>query len=252
MPLTSTSSDTAKLEHARIEVHEPGPAPGKLGAPKYTIQFQFNPKELTMAKTAKWDKKSQNKSGSAGPVSYLGPDPQKLTVEMFLDASKSQDESVVKQVERLFETCTPTSDSKNAGRPSAPWVTFMWGSLSGFVGYIKSVSAKYTLFTPGGRPIRAVCTVALEELPEEKSKQNPTSGGLLPRRVHVLREGDSLPMLAYREYGNAALWREIADVNGIDDPLRMRPGDSVFLPSATELTRVEALDRARREVARAR
>ncbi|MCK6067922.1 MULTISPECIES: LysM peptidoglycan-binding domain-containing protein [Microbacterium] len=251
MPLTSTSSDTSKLEHARIDVHEPGPEPGKLGPFKFAIDFQFNPRELTMAKTAKWEKKNQNNSGAAGPVTYLGPDAQKLTVEMYLDASKAQDEFVVKSVERLFETCLPTARSKTGGKPSAPWVRFMWGTLSGFVGYVTSVSARYTLFSPDGRPLRAVCTVALEEFANPKRKQNPTSGGIAPRRSHVVREGDSLPLLAYREYGNAELWREVAEANGIDDPLRLRPGTVLLLPSATEMARAATRGRTLREVLRA-
>ena len=123
--------------------------------------------------------------------------------------------------------------------------------LTGFVGYIKSVSAKYTLFSPDGTPLRAVCTVALEELANEPKKQNPTSGGLQPRHAHTLREGDSLAAIAYREYGNPAHWRALAEVNGIDDPLRLRPGHVVLIPTLDELANADGREIARKEVARA-
>ena len=147
--------------------------------------------------------------------------------------------------------CTPTSSSKDTDRPSAPWVKFKWGVLTGFVGYIKSVSAKYTLFSPDGKPLRAVCTVALEELPNEPGKQNPTSGGLHPRNAHTVTEGDSLAAIAYREYGSPVHWRALAEVNGIDDPLRLRPGQVVLIPALEELTRADGREIARKEVARA-
>lgn len=251
MPITSTASDTTSLVHAAIDVHEPGQTPGKVGAKLTTIEFQLNPKELTVAKSAKWERKNQKKSASAPPATYQGPEPQKMTVEMYFDETRTRDGSVVQRVEALFQACTPTSNSKDTDRPSAPWVTFKWGVLTGFVGYIKSVSAKYTLFSPDGKPLRAVCTVALEELANEPGKQNPTSGGLQPRNAHTVTEGDSLAAIAYREYGNPTLWRALAEVNGIDDPLRLRPGHLVLIPTLEELSRADGREIARKEVARA-
>jgi nucleoid-associated protein YgaU len=248
MPLTQTA-DTRKLTPAKIELLEPGQEPGRPGPLISEIPFQLNPKELTMAKTAKWETKNQKKASSAPPASYQGPEPQKLTVEMYFDASLARDASVVKQVEALMRATAPTEKSKGTKTPSPPWVRFMWGGLSGFVGYITSVSAKYTLFAPSGMPIRAVCTVAMTELATEQGKQNPTSGGLQPRRLHTVREGDTLAGIAYRAYGRSALWRALADVNGIDDPMRLRPGRSILLPVAEEFD--EPREPVRREVARA-
>jgi nucleoid-associated protein YgaU len=252
MPITNTAADTKSLVHAAIDVHEPGQTPGKVGALLTTIEFQLNPKEVTIAKSAKWESKNQKKAASAPPATYQGPDPQKMSVEMYFDETRQRDGSVVKNVEALFDACTPTSASKDGDKPSAPWVKFKWGVLTGFVGYIKSVSAKYTLFSPDGKPLRAVCTVALEELANEPKKQNPTSGGLQPRHAHTLREGDSLAAIAYREYGNPAHWRTLAEVNGIDDPLRLRPGHIVLIPTLEELSHTDGREIARREVVRAR
>ena len=84
---------------------------------------------------------------------------------------------------------------------------FRWGSLTGFLAYVSQVPAKYTLFTAGGLPIRATCKVTLDELAGDAPKQNPTSGGLVPHRVHQVVEGDSLPASPTGEYGEPALWR---------------------------------------------
>ncbi|SFR69263.1 LysM domain-containing protein [Agromyces sp. CF514] len=252
MPVTKTDTTSASLTHAVLELLEPGKTPGVPGGPIGSIQFQMNPKELTMAKSASWKTEKQKKASSAPPATYQGPEAQKLSVEMFFDdTAGGSGDSVVQRVEKLFQACAPTKDSKRGDKPSAPWVRFKWGVLSGFVGYIKSVSAKYTLFSPTGTPLRAVCTVALEEIAEEPGKQNPTSGGLRPRRVHTIREGDTLAAIAYREYGSAAMWRVLADVNGIDDPMRLAPGRAVFLPAADELSQPASVDVARREVAHA-
>jgi nucleoid-associated protein YgaU len=112
------------------------------------------------------------------------------------------------------------------------------------------VSVKYTLFTSGGLPVRATVSVTLEELAGDAPRQNPTSGGLVPQRVHTTVEGDSLQAIAYREYGNPARWRAVAEANGIDDPMRLRPGTVLLLPALAELTAAPA-DGAAREVIRA-
>jgi hypothetical protein len=156
---------------------------------------------------------------------------------MFFDASGSHDGSVVTRVERLFSCCVPTTATHQQKKGSPPWVLFRWGDLTGFLAYISSVQARYTLFTPSGLPIRALCTVTLDELAGDPPRQNPTSGGLVPRRLHVVVEGDTLAGVAYGEYGDASLWRAVARVNRIDDPTRLRAGVHLLLPTVDELHR---------------
>ncbi|MFS0702684.1 LysM peptidoglycan-binding domain-containing protein [Cellulomonas sp. 179-A 4D5 NHS] len=235
--LTALEQEPGNLQHAYLEICQPA-ADGSLTKPGprlHKLMFQFNPKELTLAKSASWGRDTSRNSKKSGPPQYNGPQPAKLTLEMFFDASAEQDDKVVKNVELLFECCVPTQTTQQQKKGSPPFVLLRWGPLTGFLAYIASVQAKYTLFTAKGLPIRAVCTVTLEELAGEKPGQNPTSGGLVPRRLHVVVDGDSLAGVAYREYGDAALWRAVAQVNGIDDPMRLRPGQHLLLPSLDEI-----------------
>jgi hypothetical protein len=43
-------------------------------------------------------------------------------------------------------------------------------------------------------------------------------------RTHVVEQRETLDLIAWREYGDAAEWRFIAEVNNIDSPLAIRPG----------------------------
>jgi nucleoid-associated protein YgaU len=234
-----------KLEHAYLELRTP-PAGGGLtpGGPCGRIDFQFNPKELSLTKAASWKRTPAKGAKSSGPPEYQGPQPSKLTVEMFFDASDTQDSSVVTSVEKLFACCVPTSETRQQQRSSPPWVVFHWGGLTGFPGYVSQVQAKYTLFTTSGVPIRALCQVTMEEISGETPGQNPTSGALAARRVHRVHSGDSLQGLAHREYGDPAAWRVIAEANGIDDPMRLVNGQELLLPALDELGRLEEPERA--------
>lgn len=245
-PITFTSAGTntatsyaapTNLQKATLAVHEPPKAGGaaKPGGWLYDITFQFNPKELTLTKNAKWERSRQPNNAKSGPPEFKGPDPSKLALELFLDATERMDDSVVRKVEQLFACCVPTQDSRQHGKGSPPWVIFKWGGMTGFPSYVASVTAKYTLFTPAGTPVRAVCTVNLEEISGEHGGQNPTSGALAARDSHVLVAGDTLQSLAYKAYGNAEMWREIAEANDIDDPMRLRPGTRLLVPALEEI-----------------
>jgi hypothetical protein len=119
-------------------------------------------------------------------------------------------------------------------------VVFHWGGLTGFPGYVSQVQVKYTLFTTSGVPIRAVCQVTMEEITGETPGQNPTSGSLHARRVHRVQTGDTLPHLAWQEYGDPTAWRVIAEANGIDDPMRLAGGRELLLPALDELDRLQS------------
>jgi nucleoid-associated protein YgaU len=233
----SNAGAPSSLQHAVLEVLEP-PAGGGTGQPGKaildTIEFQFNPKELGLTKNAKWKREAQRNARKSGPPEFTGSEPSKLTIEMFFDATDTMDDRVVKVVEKLFSCCVPTGKSRQGKKGSPPWVIFRWGGLTSFSAYVSSVNAKYTLFTPSGTPVRALCTVTLEEISGEQSGQNPTSGSLAARDIHVVVAGDTLASVAFHAYGNPALWRRIAHANDIDDPMRLRPGTRLMLPALDE------------------
>lgn len=159
-----------QLTHAYLQLHEP-PKDGGTASPGpelHRIPFQFNPKELSLSKNAKWKRDAQRNAKKSGVPEFTGADPCKLNLEMFFDATDTMDTSVVRRVEQLFACCVPTDASREQKKGSPPWVVFHWGGMVGFSAFVSSVTAKYTLFTPGGTPVRALCTVVLEEISGER------------------------------------------------------------------------------------
>ena len=160
----------AQMQKAQLTLYDPSPSPsggGEPGAKRDTVPFQFNPKEVTITKAAKWERKTTKGSKTAGPPEFTGPEPSKMTLEMFFDATSAQDGSVVQAVEALLRCCVATEKSAGQKKPSPPLVVLHWGAISSFPAFVTSVSAKFTLFSSDGTPIRAVCSVSLEEMPGE-------------------------------------------------------------------------------------
>jgi nucleoid-associated protein YgaU len=126
-----------------------------------------------------------------------------------------------------------------------PELTFQWGPpMVGFMYTVtlQSVKVTYNRFTSAGIPVRAKVGITMAEVPSMLGTlpQNPTSGGLSGRRAHTMGHGESLQSVATANYGNPNAWRRIAEVNGIKDPSRVRPGDTVYLPNPDELAQGSA------------
>ncbi|KUN41101.1 LysM peptidoglycan-binding domain-containing protein [Streptomyces galbus] len=227
------------LVRASLAIHEP--PIGRSTTPGALIKnftFGFNPSQLALSRQAQWKSTPTAAVRDGSVPEFMGPEPRQMTVEIFLDSSADPDgNTVLKKVEALFSCCEVTAKSIAAKQPSTPWVVFQWGSFSTarFTAYVSSVDAAYSLFGTTGVPIRATCQVRLHEIPSRTRGQNPTSGALTARRVHRVVAGDTLQSLAWREYGDANVWRAIAEANGIDDPSRLRTGTQVVLPAAEEV-----------------
>jgi hypothetical protein len=230
------SRASGKLEQAYLAVLDPsgfGTSNGTRESASQVVNFRFNPNEYVIEKRAQWLQEPNLTARDAGPTQWAGTNPRRLRVELFLDDSESESGSVVKDVEVLLSCCNPSGEG-SSGPSSAPYVLFGWGSATTFLAVVSSVVVRYTMFHPDGTPYRAMAEVELQQVARTAGAQNPTSGGIAGRRVYVMQGGDSLALLAHREYGSASAWRAIAEANGVDDPFRIRPGQRLLLPASTE------------------
>jgi hypothetical protein len=211
-----------------------------VGVPPVLI-FRYNPTEYTVSKSARWNRPPTRGAESSTPPEFTGSDPTTIGMEIFFDAFEEAVGDVSGDVDTLLTWTRPTPVSIARSLPQPPLLRFIWGPnpvLQTFQGYLKSVQAKYTMFRRDGTPVRATATISLEEVTAEAAGQNPTSGAREGRSAHVVAEGESLPSIAYREYGLASLWRGLAVFNGIDDPMRLTPGAELLLPTQAEAARL--------------
>jgi nucleoid-associated protein YgaU len=223
------------------------------------LTFQFNPKEYSIQKGASWASTPATGFQETAEPQFKGAEPRSMTVEVFLDATEKESASehsfakksgpgtsgiaspykgaagssrLVADIETLFSCCRPLEETLggNGKVATPPFVLFTWGEVT-LHAFVKQVSVKYTLFKPDGTPIRATANLTLQEIPKELARQNPTSGGLSPMRTRTVVAGDSLASIAFSEYGEPRLWRALAEVNRIDDPMRLPTGTRLMVPT---------------------
>ncbi len=230
----------------------PIPIPG-LGAKDADneVSFMFNPTEYKVSRSVQLHNEA-NAATEAGNSEFLGTQPLSLSMQLFFDDFASANGDVTEKINKLFSWQQAIITDGVVGSP--PLVKFDWGKngiLKNFRGVLTSVSASYTVFNKSGTPIQATVDITLEEAkppaPVSDSEApgggglpgiNPTSRALDARRIHVVVQGDTLASIANGEYGDPNYWRALAEANGIDDPIRVRPGANLLIPSAAEAARL--------------
>jgi len=218
----------ATFEKAELDIDQFGKLP-----------CYFNPTEYSISKTNDWKYKQITGKSFAKPE-FGGGGPRQLELSLMLDAQldtktadskPTQPKKSVREATAMLLDMMEVPKGKAGGTPTAvpPFVTFHWGKFV-FKGACTSLSIAFKLFSVTGEPIRAEVKLTLKQATAVPPGQNPTTRSLPGASVHVVRDGDSLPLIAYAAYGDATQWRAIAEANGVDNPLHLRRGTSLALP----------------------
>jgi nucleoid-associated protein YgaU len=96
---------------------------------------------------------------------------------------------------------------------------------------VLSVQRRFTLFNPSGKPLRAIVSLSLKHyatVAEQIAAINYQSAD--HTRIHVVAEGETLPLIAHDAYSDARKWRVIAEHNNLSDVRALQPGERLELP----------------------
>jgi len=207
------------------------------------IKFLFNPTEYTIVKTNNWSSKP-NVGKNVPKRDFTGGNSRKLDMEIFLDVLESkgaddhletkQSADVRVHVNKLVELTLIDQNKKHPKTQKArpPLCLFQWGGTWSFQAIVTSLSVRYTLFHEDGIPVRATAKLTLEEAEDaqEKKGTNPTSYAEPGRKRREVRPYDTLPLIAYEEYGDPNQWRRIAEDNHLDNPFALKTGQILSIP----------------------
>lgn len=231
--------ETLVIEHSGFLDPKKPPKKAKLceasGGGKKSVEFHFNPETLTLAR----DSTVSDPSGGGAKSNLTKLSLSSFSIpELTFDGPKT-----LADCEQLLEWCKEEDpkEGANAQQPELPELKFEWGDFvlskkDPISVFLTKVTIVYKRFDTTGKPTRATVTLELmTSRPNKRDQQNPTSGGLAGRSGHMMVGGETLPGIALGTYGNPARWRAVAAANEVDDPLRVRPGSLLYLPSRAEL-----------------
>lgn len=198
------------------------------------IPCLFNPSDLALNQSNGWA--ADQMPGKGVPtLRYIGAGSGTLRLALFFDTTDTgkpvtEYTSKIVGLMEVNSSLPGSSPSTNNARP--PWVIFHWGDFHSFKAVVSALELTFEYFSQTGTPLRARAALTLTQYQEDMAfgPQNPTSGTPRPHRVHRVQPGETLDRISALHFGDSTKWRSIADANGIEDPLALRPGSLLAIP----------------------
>jgi hypothetical protein len=224
-------SSSTNLSPLTIVIVDPVDVPGFSNG---AFTALFNPTEYSIQRDTTFAEVAI--PGLDAPVlQYVRGGGDTMNVELFFDITDLMVDGQVgdgSNVRDLYITPLENLMYQDPTLHAPPRVQVVWGgTVLMSLAVAKSLAVTYTLFDTGGLPVRATAKLTFREA-QNAADQLSAAGLTSPDRTNVatVRDGDTLPALAYREYNDATQWRAIANANDLANPLALTPGMMLIVP----------------------
>jgi hypothetical protein len=214
-----------KLEKLKIESYTD---PKYQRSPTQTFTVSFNPATYSVKYVVEYDEKDQGRGTTGMPQRYKRNKPGEFSLEFVLDGTgASADKEDVEERIDEFLTVVHNLDGE-IHRPR--YLRVAWGTLL-FDCVFKDVNIKYTLFDPNGRPVRANLTAVFASFVND-DKRDKQEGKKSPdlTRVHFVRKGETLPLLAHQYYGDPRYYLALARHNQLNNFRELQEDRRIEIP----------------------
>ena len=206
------------------------------------MTVEYAPAEISFSKSAQFAEVAI--PGLEQPlIQFVRGDAETLSLELFFDSTQDGTGgaavAVTDRVEAFHKLVSVRGELH-----APPLVRVFWGDnfpgtamgdteTAGevFTAVVQSVQRRFTLFSPDGKPLRATVSLSLKHyatVAEQVEAINYRSAD--HTRIHIVAEGETLPLIAHDAYADARKWRVIAQHNNLFDVRALKPGDRLELP----------------------
>lgn len=205
-------------------------------APLAAFEVLFNPERYTVSKSVQHAEMGM--PGLDSPIlQFVRGQNEKITMELFFDTTKhgmaEGAKDVREETRKIYHLLKILPETHAPPRCRLKWLNemFSYGSSLSARCVLESVNEEFTLFSPGGVPLRAKLNVSFREYKtiEEQLQENPRHSGDRTK-VRTLKARQTLAGLAWQEYGDPGQWRAIAEENDIDNPRLVAAGTQLLVP----------------------
>ena len=196
------------------------------------VEALINPNQITIVKSVNWRSAPTNQR-DVPAAQFLHAEAATLSMELFFDTYEEEGGEAQKDVRKHTDKIVSlTAVDGELHRP--PLCKLVWGQFQfpTVKWRLQQLNQRFTLFLPGGTPVRAVLTCTFIEWrsdEDEQKLQNKQSANI--PKSYTVRRGDTLSGIAASQYRDPALWRVIAQANQIDNPRNLTPGQTLRVPA---------------------
>lgn len=208
-----------------IEGYEAPDFTSKVG--DYTLQM--NPEKYDVTAEPTVNTSTIRLSSGESIPSYQPPDQKYLTIVFYVDAT-----GVVPGCDDVSANIKSLRDlgmEVNGNIHRTNYIKVRWGTDFVFPSTMQDLKTEFPLFKPDGTPVRAKVTARFKEFvdPLTQAKQDNKSSPDLSHIVTVV-EGDNLPMLCHRIYGDPKYYIQVAAFNGLLNFTHLKANQRIIFP----------------------
>lgn len=197
-----------------------------------TFEVQINPESYTRTFKAP---ETQFKKRSATGISFVEkivyPPREKVTLNLIFDGTGVISNYDVAARIRDFKKLTLEYQGLSHATNYLKIIWGNWGDDMAFRCQLRDLTLKYTLFKPDGTPLRAEATAVFEEFWDAatRAKKDNKSSPDLSHYI-LVKAGDTLPLLAFRIYGESRFCVQVAAINKLPSIASIQPGQRLLFP----------------------
>jgi hypothetical protein len=206
------------------------------------IDVLFNPGTYSIAKSVSWTQKGHarregckedtSRHSNAPELQFDGGGARVLSLELFFDVTEGGANGTTHDVrDETNKIVALTRMGREQAQP--PVCLVSWGTSAPqgsdfpFRGVVTALTQSFVLFRDTGEPLRANLSVVFTEFIDIVQDKKETDPDLT---TYLVKRGDTLSSIAAKLYRDPALWRPIAQANGIDDPRGLQIGVRLAVP----------------------
>ena len=204
---------------------------------EHTFIAMFNPETYTSKHEVEYSSE-EGAGSSASSQKFSRIRPREFNFDFVIDGTgilenqspllfaQSEKKDVQAEVDK-FLRITNKMDG-DIHRP--PYLKISWGTLI-VKCILKVAEISYTLFKPDGTPLRAKIKATFSENVDD-IKRAAEEGKTSPDLTHIrkVNEGDTLPMMAYRIYGDSKYYIHVARANKLINFRNLKTGQEIYFP----------------------
>jgi nucleoid-associated protein YgaU len=229
-------SDTGKLEKLKIKAFsKPEQGDGDLVG---EFEAFYNPTGMQASYSIKYNEKAPE-GQSKLEMEYGGYEAATFSFELLLDGTGASipngSTDTTSSVQTRIQKFMDVAYTYNGDIHRCSYLQVVWGTTIIDKCVLTGVNISFDLFAPDGTPLRAklACSVKqysyAELIKAEEQKKSPDV-----THIRVVQQGDRLPNMCERIYGDAKLYLQVARVNNLLDYRNLVPGSKIFFPPLTK------------------
>lgn len=191
------------------------------------FSVMFNPAAYNQKYEVEYEE-AQGQGSTGSPQKFGKIKPQEYSFEFIFDGTGASGEviEVSDEIEKFLTVC-----GKEDGEIHRPfYLKITWGNLVSKC-ILKSADISYNLFKPDGYPLRAKVNASFVENIDDVLR-TAEEGKSSPDLSHyiVVTEGENLPLMTYKIYGDTQYYIDTAKINGLTNFRKLKTGTTLHFP----------------------